>query len=595
MKDDNLISCAASHIQANWQEIDWNKANREVRRMQARIVEATKAKRWGKVRALQHLLTHSFHAKALAVRRVTENQGKKTPGVDGIVWDTPQAKTAAIASLKRHGYKPAPLRRVYIPKKNGKMRPLGIPTMKDRAMQALHLLALEPVAETTGDTVSYGFRPKRSVADAIEQCFVGLSRGSSAQWVLEGDIKACFDGISHEWLETNVPMDKTILHKWLKAGYVEKGQLFPTEAGTPQGGIISPTLANIALNGLEAQINARWGNRNKGYKVHLIRYADDFVITGATKEILETGVLPVVEEFLNKRGLALSLEKTLVTHITEGFDFLGFTIRKYPNGQGKYRLFTKPSKASVNKFLENIREIIRQNPTMPAEALIGLLNPKIRGWAIHYRFVVSKKVFNRVDHEIFKALWAWAIRRHRNKGKRWVRKRYWRTLGKRHWVFASEGTNRKGKQVVYSLFKASDVSIKRHVKILNVSNPYDPQWEMYFERRAYLQTLSKSFGQALSVLKQQEGKCPVCMQMLDGTPADFHLHHIIPIVKGGNNRLENLVFVHPNCHNQLHWKMAKEAALPQDSDTKGLSRVRGNSHARFLGGKNGSNAFDLPD
>jgi RNA-directed DNA polymerase len=581
MKDDNQKSCAASHFQANWHEIDWNKANREVRRMQARIVEATKAKRWGKVRALQHLLTHSFYAKALAVRRVTENQGKKTPGVDGIVWDTPQAKTAAIASLKRHGYKPAPLRRVYIPKKNGKMRPLGIPTMKDRAMQALYLLALEPVAETTGDTVSYGFRPKRSVADAIEQCFVGLSRGSSAQWVLEGDIKACFDGISHKWLETNVPMDKTILHKWLKAGYVEKGQLFSTEAGTPQGGIISPTLANIALNGLETQLNARWGNQDKGYKVHLTRYADDFIITGATKEILETEVRPTVEEFLKERGLVLSTEKTIVTHITKGFDFLGFNIRKYPIDQSKHKLLIKPSKASANKFLNNIRETIRQNPTMPAERLIGLLNPKSRGWALHYRFVVSRKVFERIDHEILKALWAWAIRRHRNKGKRWIQKRYWRTIGKRRWVFASEGMNRKGKKITFTLFKATDVNIKRHVKIQNAANPYDPQWEMYFERRAYLQTLSKSFGQALFVLRQQEGKCPVCLQMLDGTPADFHLHHKTPIVKGGSDRIENLVFVHPNCHKQLHWKMAKEAALPQDSDMKGLSRVRGNSHARF--------------
>lgn len=559
MKDDNQKSCAASHIQANWHEIDWNKANQKVRRMQARIVEATKAKRWGKVRALQHLLTHSFHAKALAVRRVTENQGKKTPGVDGITWDTPQAKTQAITSLKRHGYKPEPLRRVYIPKKNGKMRPLGIPTMKDRAMQALHLLALEPVAETTGDTVSYGFRPKRSVADAIEQCFIGLARKGSAQWVLEGDIKACFDGISHKWLETNVSMDKTILHKWLKAGYVEEGQLFPTEAGTPQGGIISPTLANIALNGLEAQLNARWGNKDKGYKVYLARYADDFIVTGASKEILEAGVRPVVEEFLKERGLVLSSEKTLVTHITNGFDFLGFNIRKYPTGQSKYKLFIKPSKASVNKFLENIREIIRQNPTMPAEGLIGLLNPKIRGWAMHYRLVVSKKVFNRVDHEIFKALWAWATRRHRNKGKRWIQKRYWRTIGRRHWVFASEGVNRKGKKAIFSLFKASDVNIKRHVKIQNAANPYDPQWEMYFEERAYKQTLSKSFGQALSVLRRQEGICPVCLQMLDGTPADFHLHHKIPIVKGGSDRIENLVFVHPNCHNQLHWKTAKES------------------------------------
>jgi RNA-directed DNA polymerase len=282
MKDNHIISCAASHPQANWHEINWHKANQEVRRMQERIVEATQAGRWGKVRAMQHLLTHSFYAKALAVRRVTESRGKKTSGVDGAVWDTPQAKSEAIMSLRRHGYKPMPLRRVRIPKKNGKTRPLGIPAMKDRAMQALYLLALEPTAETTADTVSYGFRPKRTCADAIGQCFNGLSRSTSAQWVLEGDIKACFDGISHSWLLANTPMDKTVLRKWLKAGYVEKGRLFPTDAGTPQGGPISPTLANIALNELEALLKTHWHNKNQ--KVHLVRYADDFIITGQLRK-----------------------------------------------------------------------------------------------------------------------------------------------------------------------------------------------------------------------------------------------------------------------------------------------------------------------
>ena len=593
MKDKNLTSCAASHPQANWHEIDWDKANREVRRMQARIVEATKAGRWGKVRALQHLLTHSFYAKALAVKRVTENQGKKTPGVDGNVWDTPQAKTEAIASLRRHGYKPMPLRRVHIPKNNGKTRPLGIPTMKDRAMQALYLLALEPVAETTADTVSYGFRPKRSCADAIEQCFLGLSRSTSAQWVLEGDIKACFDGISHSWLMSNAPMDKTILRKWLKAGYVEKGRLFPTDAGTPQGGIISPTLANLALDGLEALLRTRWPKKSQ--KVHLVRYADDFIITGTTKEILETEVKSAVEEFLEARGLTLSPEKTLITHINEGFDFLGQNIRKYPSGQGRYKLLIKPSQTSVKRFLDDIRETIRQNPTMPAKTLTGLLNPKIRGWALYHRSVVSRKTFERIDHEIHKALWAWATRLHKNKGKRWVMKRYWRTIGNRRWTFASEGTNRKGKNTVFYLFRASDVNVKRHIKILNVANPYDLEWEPYYERRAFLQSLSKTFGQARSVLRQQEGRCPVCKQMLDGTPADFHLHHIIPVARGGSDCLNNLVFLHPLCHQQLHWKTAKETAFPNENDTKGLSRVRGNSHARFLGGRNSSNAFLLPD
>jgi RNA-directed DNA polymerase len=228
----------------------------------ARIVKATREGRSGKVKALQWMLTHSFSGKALAVRRVTENQSKKTPGVDSITWFTPEAKFQAILSLKRHGYRPQSLRRIYIPKANGKMRPLGIPTLKDRAMQALYLLALEPVAETTADGRSFGFRPERSTADAMEQYFKTLSRKVVApQWILEGDIKGCFDNISHDWLLANIPTDRTILKKWLKAGCMEDRQLFPTEAGTPQGGIISPTLANFVWDGLEAKPDTVFGRR----------------------------------------------------------------------------------------------------------------------------------------------------------------------------------------------------------------------------------------------------------------------------------------------------------------------------------------------
>ncbi|EJJ3927903.1 reverse transcriptase N-terminal domain-containing protein, partial [Salmonella enterica] len=239
------ISCtgAPSRQRMEWHDINWAKCHREVRRLQTRIVKATKEGRYGKVRSLQHLLTHSFSGKALAVRRVTENQGKNTPGVDRKLWTTPEAKSHAIQSLKQRGYQPQPLKRVYIPKANGKTRPLGIPTLKDRAMQALYMFALLPTAETTADRRSYGFRPDRSTADAIEQCFVVLARKGGAEWIMEGDIKGCFDNISHEWLLDNVLMDRKILHKWLKAGYVANRQLFPTEAGTPQGGIISPVLA----------------------------------------------------------------------------------------------------------------------------------------------------------------------------------------------------------------------------------------------------------------------------------------------------------------------------------------------------------------
>ena len=264
-----------------------------------RIAKATREGRYGRVKSLQWILTHSFSGRALAVKRVTENQGKKTPGVDKVVWDTPELKAEAVMSLKRRGYKPQPLRRVFIPKANGKMRPLGIPTMKDRAMQAMYLQALEPVSETKADPNSYGFRPMRASRDAAEQCFTALARKKrSALWVLDADISGCFDNINHDWLSNNIPMDKVTLKKWLKSGFKWNGQLFNTKAGTPQGGIISPTLANMTLDGMENELDRHFGTNSHGNtknKVHLIRYADDFVITGTTKEVLEEAKELMVE------------------------------------------------------------------------------------------------------------------------------------------------------------------------------------------------------------------------------------------------------------------------------------------------------------
>jgi RNA-directed DNA polymerase len=236
---------AVSREATEWHAIDWQTTNRNVRRLQVRIVQATKEGRWGKVRALQRLLTHSYSGKVLAVRRVTENTGKRTSGVDGEIWDSPEKKTKAVHGLKQRGYRPLPLRRIYIPKSDGKkMRPLGIPTMMDRAQQALHLLALDPVVETTADQNSYGFRQRRSCADAMAQCFNAL-RYAGTQWILEGDIKSCFDKISHEWLLAHVPMDRTILRKWLKSGYMEKYVFHETADGTPQGGIVTPLTQKV--------------------------------------------------------------------------------------------------------------------------------------------------------------------------------------------------------------------------------------------------------------------------------------------------------------------------------------------------------------
>jgi RNA-directed DNA polymerase len=272
---------AVSHLSTDWHSIPWKTVNETVRRLQARIVQATKAGKWHKVQALQHLLTHSFSGQALAVRRVTENQGKNTPGVDHISWPDPASTWMAIHRMQRRGYKALPLRRVYIPKANGKKRPLGIPTMHDRAMQALYLQALDPIAETTADPNSYGLRKERSCADAMEQCATTLASGTRAQWILEGDIKSCFDAISHEWLLRHIPMDTTILRIGLKAGYMDQSVLYPTEDGTPQGGIISPVLANMALDGLERILRKKYpktgARARKGLnkQVNLVRYADD--------------------------------------------------------------------------------------------------------------------------------------------------------------------------------------------------------------------------------------------------------------------------------------------------------------------------------
>ena len=270
----NIPAGAPFHAEVNWSAINWRKVHQNVRRRQARIVKAIQEKRWGKVKALQHLLTHSFSGKVLAVRRVTENQGKRTAGIDGATWSTSQQKALAVPSLRQHGYRAQPLKRVYIPKRNGQKRPLGIPTMTDRAMQALFKLALEPIAESLADPNSYGFRPERSTADAIEKCFKCLHRPGSTQWVLEGDIKGCFDHINHDWLLNHIPLDKSILKQWLKAGFMEKRAWYPTHTGTPQGGIISPLLANLCLDGLETKLNEQFpprSQRGRTAQLHLVR------------------------------------------------------------------------------------------------------------------------------------------------------------------------------------------------------------------------------------------------------------------------------------------------------------------------------------
>ena len=494
--------------------------------------------------------------KVLAVRRVTENNGKATPGVDQEIWDTPEKKTQAVHALKRRGYRSQPLRRVYIPKSDGKtMRPLGIPAMIDRGQQALHLLALDPVVETTADRNSYGFRQRRSCADAIGQCFLALRR-ANARWILEGDIKSCFDKISHDWLLAHVPMDRVILQKWLKSGYMEKHVLHESTDGTPQGGIISPALANCALDGLERLLQDKYpaGKRFKslgGEKpyVHLIRYADDFVITSKSKELLEGEIKPLVEQFLQERGLEFSPTKTVITHVERGFDFLGQNVRRYPNG----KLLIKPSKKNVGTFLNGIRKVITDARGMFAADLIDQLNPKIRGWANYHRHVVSKRTFGRVDCTIFSNLWQWARRRHPNKPSRWVKAKYFERRRDRDWTFFGETCDDVGRPGKVWLFHAKSTPIKRHVKVKGEANPYDPTYETYFEEREGAHMLETFRGtRTLRYLwYEQRGLCTQCNTKITRITG-WRLHYCVPRVKGGSTGATNCVLLHPECHDRVH-------------------------------------------
>jgi RNA-directed DNA polymerase len=547
---------AVSREAAEWYAIDWPAIHRNVRRLQVRIVQATKESRWGRVRALQRLLTHSYSGKVLAVRRVTENNGKKTPGVDQEIWDTPEKKTQAVHALKRRGYRSQPLRRVYIPKSDGKtMRPLGIPTMIDRGQQALHLLALDPVVETTADRNSYGFRQKRSCADAMVQCFLAL-RSANTQWILEGDIKSCFDKISHEWLLAHVLMDRVILQKWLKSGYMEKHVLHDTTDGTPQGGIISPALANCTLDGLERLLQEKYpaGKRLKslgGEKpcVNLVRYADDFVITSKSKELLEGEIKPLVAQFLQERGLELSPTKTVITHVEHGFDFLGQNVRRYPNG----KLLTKPSKKNVGAFLKGIRRTIKAAHGVSAADLIDQLNPKIRGWANYHRHVVSKRTFGHVDRNIFSSLWQWARRRHPNKSPRWFKPKYFDRRGNRDWSFFGETCDDEGRPTKVWLYYAKSTPIKRHVKVKGEANPYDPTYETYFEEREGAHMLETFRGtRTLRYLwYEQRGLCTQCNTKITRITG-WRLHYCVPRVKGGSTGAKNCVLLHPECHDRVH-------------------------------------------
>jgi len=551
---------------SRWHDIDWLECQQKVQHLQYKIVVAFNKGEIGEVKQLQHNLTKSFAARALAVRAVSTNPGSKTPGVDNVAWKTPTEKWDAILELgKLANYKASPVRRVWV-SKDGKPvlpdksngRPLGIPTMQDRAVQTVWNLALTPIAECTGDRHSYGFRPFRSTKDATAMLFIRLSNRHRPQWILEAYIKGFFNNISHEWIMANIPVQPQMLQQWLKAGHIEFEAVTATEAGVPQGGPISPTISNMVLDGLSDHIQkavapytTKKGNTARKYntKVTMIRYADDFVVTCANKQLLEDVIKPAVQQFLAVRGLELSATKTLTTSIDDGFDFLGYNFRLYKNAkklpEGKV-LLIKPSKKSISRIKTKILETFEKHRKSSAYTLIHALNPILRGWANYHRTVVAKKVFNQIGYYLWTKAWKWARAKHTRRNSTQLVKMYFEKVGGRNWVFF--GTKGPAK---LTLFDIANVSIGRHVLVRDL-NPYLPENRDYFRKRRQLGTVADGLWdkRSLQLLKREGYQCPVCEQpIVFGQEVD--VHHKLSKKLGGSDTNKNLVVLHRECHKQV--------------------------------------------
>jgi RNA-directed DNA polymerase len=557
----NVSYANVTERQTDWNAINWRKANRVIRNLRHRIFRASAEGDLKKVRSLQKLMLRSYSNILVSVRRVTQiNKGKNTPGVDKMLVKTPTARSRLADDLSCFTpWKARPVRRVYIPKLNSKKkRPLGIPTIRCRCLQAMVKNALEPYWEARFEGISYGFRPGRSTHDAIARVYTLTRPHSKKKWVVDADIKGAFDNIGSKFLERAIGSfpGKELIKQWLKAGYMEEGITHETTAGVPQGGVISPLLFNIALHGAESALGIRYNNwgQNRSKRA-IVRYADDMVAFCESKEDAEE-VVQILKDWLKERGLELSPEKTKIRHLSDGFDFLGFNIRQYMSQHARtgWKLLIKPSKGSVQRLRDKLRKTWYSLKGQNVSTIVWRLNPIIRGWSNYYRIGVACETFSKLDSWIFRREVRYVNHTHPKKSNNWKKARYWRKLipNKRgNWVF---GDKQKG---LY-LLKFSWFTIERHVLVKGRASPDDPKLREYWQKRNAVKT-KDLMPSRKRMAREQVGICPVCSESLFNDE-ELQVHHKKPIKAGGKDTYSNLQLLHLYCHQQIHSMRTKNCA-----------------------------------